>query len=228
MKITLPENISEITLRQFLAYEKLIERDLDVYNFNKRKINIFTGIPVNQIDNVKGVDAERILNQIDTALNTDSEFVNRFTMHGIEFGFIPNLDKMTLGEYADLSKHGVEKESLHNLMAVLFRPIVKKEIVKQNIFKRMFYKSKNVKEQIKYDILSYNGSEEYAEFMKDMPLHVVNGALVFFYNLANELQEATRKYLSEELLKDQKLKTISKTSVGILRLKSWLRTTFSK
>lgn len=226
MKITLPENISEITLRQFLKYEELQARDLDAYNFNKRKINIFTGIPVSQVDNIRGVDAERILNQIDTALNTDAEFVNRFTMHGIEFGFIPNLDKMTLGEYADLSKHGVDKDSLHNLMAVLFRPIVRKELVRQNIFNRIFLKNKNNKAEVKYDILSYNGTEEYAEFMKDMPLSVVNGALVFFYNLANELQEATQNYLTEELQKDQKLKTISKISVGIHRLKSWLKTTF--
>lgn len=209
MEIILPENISEITLRQFLAYEKLQERDLDVYNFNKRKINIFTGIPIKDIDNIRGVQAEKILNQIDAALNTDSEFCPTFTMHGIEFGFIPNMDKMTLGEYADLSKYGTDKESLHNLMAILFRPI----------------KDKN---KDKYRILSYNGTEEYAEMMKDMPLHVVNGALVFFYNLANELQEATLNYLTEELRKDLKPKTISKTLVGIRRLKSWLKMTFSK
>lgn len=209
MEIVLPENISEITLRQFLKYEDLISRDLDIYNFNKRKINIFTGIPINQIDNIRGVDAERILQQIDIALNTEVEFQNRFTMHGIEFGFIPNLDKMTLGEYADLSKHGVEKESLHNLMAVLFRPIVNK--------------SKD-----KYEIMSYNGSDQYCEMMKDMPLNIVNGALVFFWNLANELQEATQKYLNEELRKEMQQKTTLKNSGGILRLKNWLRMTYLK
>ncbi len=209
MKIVLPENISEITLREFLKYEDLLNRDLDVYNFNKRKIEIFTNIPFKDIDNVKGIDAERILNQIDTALNTEVDFVNTFTMHDIEFGFIPNLDKMTIGEYADLSKHGVDKNSLHNLMAVLFRPVIKR-----------------IGE--KYEIVSYNGSEEYAEMMKDMPLNVVNGALVFFYNLANELQEATQKYLSEELRKEMKPKTTLKSLVGIRQLKNWLKTIFSK
>lgn len=209
MQIVLPENISEITLRQFLRYEELQGRDLDDYNFNKRKIEIFTNIPFKQIDNVRGVDAERILNQIDKALNTDVEFVNRFEMKGIEFGFIPNLDKMTLGEYADLSKHGVDKESLHNLMAILFRPVIKT--------------SKD-----RYEIMAYNGSEEYAEMMKDIPLNIVNGALVFFYNLANELQEATQKFLSEELQRATQPKTILKSLVGTRRLKNLLRMTFLK
>ena len=207
MEIILPENIGEITLRQFLKYEDLITRDLDIYNFNKRKIEIFTKIPFKQIDNIRGVDAERILKQIDTALTTDVEFNNKFEMHNIEFGFIPNLDKMSLGEYADLSKHGVDKNSLHNLMAILFRPIVNKS-------------------NDRYEVMSYNGTEEYAEMMKDMPLNIVNGALVFFYNLANELQEATQKYLSEELLREMKPKTISKSLAGFHRLRSWLKTIF--
>lgn len=207
--LVLPEDISEITLRQFLKYEDLLNRDLDEYNFNKRKIEIFAKIPFQQIDNVKGVDAERILKQIDVALSTEAEFKPTFKMGDIEFGFIPNLDKMTLGEYADLSKHGVDKSSLHNLMAVLFRPVVNRQ-------------------KDKYEIMSYNGSEEYAEMMKEMPLNVVNGALVFFYNLANELQEATQRFLSEELQRELMLKTTSRNSAGILRLKSWLKTIFSK
>lgn len=205
MEIVLPENISEITLRQFLKYEDLQSRDLDSYNFNKRKIEIFTKIPFQQIGNIKAVDADRILNQIDIALSTEAEFVNTFTMHNIEFGFIPNLDKMTLGEYADLSKHGVDKSSLHNLMAVLFRPVVNRR-------------------GDKYEIMSYNGSDEYAEMMKDMPLNVVNGSLVFFYNLANELQEATQRFLSEELQKEPHPKTILKSLVGTRRLKNLLKT----
>jgi len=209
MKITLPENISEITLGQFMRYEDLINRNLDDYNFNKRKVEIFAKIPFHYIDNVKQVDFERILNQIDVALSVDAEFKPRFIMHDIEFGFIPNLDKMTLAEYVDLTKHGVEKESLHNLMAVLFRPIINKE-------------------GDKYSVMTYEGTEEYADMMKDMPLNVVNGALVFFYNLANELQEATQRYLSEELRKDMQPKTTSKILDGIRQLKCWLKITFRK
>jgi len=209
MKITLPENIGEITLNQFLKYEELLERDLDSLNFNKRKISIFTGIPFNQVQHIKAVDAERILNQVDKALGTEAVFQNTFTMGDLEFGFIPDFDKITLDEYADLTTYGVDKSTLHNLMSVLFRPIVNKN-------------------GERYEIMGYEGTEQYAEMMKEMPLNIVNGALVFFWNLANELQEATQRYLSEELVRDMKPKTTSRISDGTQRLRNWLKMTSLK
>lgn len=206
-EINLPENISEITLGQFLRYEELVNRDIDVYNFNKRKVEIFTNIPFKQVDSVKNVDIDRILNQIDTALATEAKFLPTFEFNGVKYGFIPNLDKITLAEYADLTKHGVSKDSLHNLMAILFRPIINE---KGNC----------------YDIMPYDGTEERAEYMKGMPLNCVNGALVFFYNLANELQKATQRYLEEELQKELQQKTISKSLAGTLLSRSWLGITY--
>jgi len=206
MKVTLPENISEITLSQFAKYTELCERDIDDLNFRKRKISIFTKIPFNKIGSIRSEDAERLLNLIDKALATEVEFKPTFMLGDIEFGFIPNLDKITLTEYAMLTTYGVDKDKLHNLMAVLFRPIVNKE-------------------GDKYEIMAYTDDEQYAEMMKEMPLNIVNGALVFFWNLANELQQATQKYLTEELVRDMKPKTISRISDGIQRLRSWLKTT---
>lgn len=209
MEITLPENISEITLGQFIKYEELVERNLDDQNFNRRKIHLFTGIPFKDTANLRQTDYDLILQQIDTALTTDAEFTNSFTIHGIEFGFIPDLDKITIGEFADLSQHGLSSESLHRLMAVLFRPIVKR--MGSN-----------------YEIMPYSGTDQYAELMKDMPLNCVNGALLFFYRLANELQTATQRSLTEELLKANPRPNTSRTLAGIRRLKGWLITTFSK
>ena len=39
-----------------------------------------------------------------------------FFIKDVEFGFIPNLDKITGAEYFDLSKYGQDNETLHNLM----------------------------------------------------------------------------------------------------------------
>lgn len=205
-KISIPENISEITLRQFLAYEDKKSMDMDSVMFNRHKIRIFTGIPFKDTGIMNSADFNRLSDQIDAALSAEAEFTPLFNMHDIEFGFIPNLDKITIGEYGDLSLYGVENETLHNLMAVLFRPVIKKD-------------------GDKYEIMPYNGSEEYAEMMKDMPLSCVQGALVFFWNLANELQEATQKCLTEELLKEIQPPITSRLSGGIQRLRDWLRTT---
>lgn len=209
MEITLPENISEITLRQFLRLEELNKQDIDGFIYLKRKMNIFTGIPVNKMDKIKQSDFERLNTLIDSALSKDAEFVDRFELNGINYGFIPNLDKITLGEYVDLTKYGVSHETLPELMAVLFRPIINE--VGNN-----------------YEIMPYKGTEEYKEVIKDMPLNCVNGALVFFYNLASELQTATQKYLSEELQREMQQNHSSKISDGIRQLKNLLTTTYSK
>lgn len=179
MKVNLPENISEITLNQFQRYMDLVDRDLDVMNFNKRKISIFTGIPFKNLDHITAVDFERLNLLIDTALNTNVVFAPTFKINDIEFGFIPDFENITLGEFADLEKYGENYKTLHNSMAVLFRPI------KEKANKR-------------YSIENYNGTEKYSEIMKSAPLSVVNGAVVFFLNLANELEDYTLKYLNVE------------------------------
>ncbi len=209
MEIILPENISEITLGQFIKYDELLQRDLDAQNFNRRKISLFTAIPFKNTAYLRQADYDRLLLKIDTALNTDAEFTDRFTMHGMEFGFIPDFDKITIGEFADLSQHGLGAETLHRLMAVLFRPVISNT-------------------GSSYAIMPYDGTDEYAEMMKDMPLSCVNGALVFFYSLASELQEATQRYLTEELLKEGRPPNTSAILAGIRRSKNWLRTIFSR
>ena len=70
-------------------------------------------------------------------------------------------------------------------MAVLYRPI------KQKLGAR-------------YLIEDYEGSHKYSETMKQMPLGVVMGAMVFFYNLTNALLKAIPNYLEEELEKESR------------------------
>jgi len=184
LKLTLPENISDITLSQYQRYIKLTEReDLTELGFDKRKVCIFTKIPFHDLDKVKQKDFKSINEQIDKALNQDCEFVMRFEMNGIEFGFIPNLNDITTAEFVDLSEYGTEHETIHKLMAILFRPVIKKDKLDN------------------YDIETYNGTDEYKEIMKDMPMHIVNGALVFFWTLQKALQRSTRRYTVQALKK---------------------------
>jgi len=181
MKITLPESIHDIKLSQFQKYSKLLEReDLTPEQFDKRKVEIFTGIERNNLDLISQKDYKEITEQIDSALNQTVEFTPTFFMQDVEFGFIPNLDKITAGEYRDLSLYGSDIDKMHNLMAVLFRPIKKKDVFDN------------------YSIISYEGTEKYSNIMLHMPLSIVNGAMVFFSSLANELCNYTQKYMVEE------------------------------
>ena len=212
MKIVLPENISEITLGQFQKYLKLLTRELSDIDFNKRKIAIFTKLPYRDISKVSSVDFKELLLQIDLALATKAEFTNRFTLNNIEYGFIPNLDNISIGEYADLQKYSeqlslVEDDNIETMidgfnemekiMAVLFRPIINKDRFGN------------------YKIESYTADDSRNEIMKEIPLSLVNGALVFFSNLANELYNSIQRYTTQELLKETKPLTTLQNGDGI-------------
>ena len=197
MKVLIPEHIGDVTLNQYQRYIKLTEReDLNPFEFSKRKLEIFTKIPYHSLNNVSQKDYEELLNDIDKALATEVQFKDRFSINDVDFGFIPNFDKITTGEFVDLSKYGTDIETLHNLMAILFRPIKNKDSFNN------------------YSIVNYNGTADYAEVMKQTPINIVNGALLFFCNLAKELQKSTQKYMVAELKKAQKHQATSKNGVG--------------
>ena len=185
MKITLPESIKDITLGEFQAYDILVnqleDEEITEKEFIGRKISLFSGIPYRQLNNVLTEDLEDVIVQIDKALSEESYFESRFTLGGVDFGFIDNLndlqpnsryglDDEKSGAYFDMTGYGTKVESLHQLMAILFRPIKKIDTFGN------------------YKVKKYKGTSEYAELMKSMPLNIVNGCLVFFCNLSSELE----------------------------------------
>lgn len=209
MKIILPESIADIKLYQFQKYNALLERtDLDEYQFNKRKIEIFTNFERKRLDLISQTDYEEIISQIDKALNQTVEFTPTFFIQDVEFGFIPNLDKITTGEYRDLSIYGTDVNEMHKLMAVLFRPILKKDVVGN------------------YSIIDYEGTERYANLMLSMPLSIVNGALVFFSSLANELVNYTQKYMVVEQQRESQQVITLINGGGMQRFLNYARARF--
>jgi hypothetical protein len=94
---------------------------------------------------------------------------------------------------------------MHKAMAVLYRPI--KDTLKE-----------------KYIIEDYKGSEG-AEKYKQMPLDIVMGSILFFYNLKNELLKTTLKYLNKEALMKltiQQREDLLGSGDGLIRYIDWL------
>jgi hypothetical protein len=89
----------------------------------------------------------------------------------------------------------------------------------------VLYRPVKFKKGDRYQIEDYT-AEENPELMKQMPLDVVMGALVFFYLLQEELLQTTLNYLSKEmeenLTMEQKL-TLEKNGGGISQSMDWLR-----
>ena len=113
----------------------------------------------------------------------DTKLKRIIEINGVEYGFHPDLDSISLGEYADIEqfiKNGIDKQ-LPELMSVLYRPI---KLKKNDI----------------YIIDSYDGDIRLrAEEMKQMSAEQVQSALVFFYTLGKVLSEILPLYLMERL-----------------------------
>ena len=63
-----------------------------------------------------------------------------------------------------------------------------------------------------YLIEDYEGTDKYAGIMKDSPVNVALGAVVFFYRLGNVLSDYLMDSLTNQIMEDQKLKDHLETS----------------
>jgi hypothetical protein len=204
MKLILPEHIGEITLEQFQKYNLLLEnKGYSDIEFENKKIAIFTKLDEKSCELLTQKDRKDCLDIIDNSLNHTIEFTNKFDFNGKKYGFIPNLDNISGFEFADLTTAGMDVQNLHVVMAVLFRPIIKEEKI------LWFFKTGN------YQIEPYNGTQSTEEGMKQLPLHLVNGALFFFLNLAKELRKDSLKSTEVELKKVKTLVTTLRSGGGM-------------
>jgi hypothetical protein len=113
----------------------------------------------------------------------DTTLKNIIEINGVEYGFMPDLDSISLGQYADIEtfiKNGIDK-NLPELMAVLYSPI---KLKKNDI----------------YIIEPYDGDIRLrTEEMKQMSATQVHSALVFFYHFGSVLLTTLQLSLIEVL-----------------------------
>ena len=199
VEILVPDKLSEITLGQYQKFVKLnTEENKDTPFLLEKMVEIFCSLNLQDILKIKFTSVQQIANKLNKIFEEEPEHTKTFSLNGVNYGFIPNLDDMTLGEYIDLDSNLSDWEKIHIAMAVLYRPI-------------------KVKKNNKYNIEEYTGPNN-AERMKDMPLNIAMGSMIFFYNLSNELLTTTLNFLVNEMeesmtLEQQQL--LEQNGVGI-------------
>ena len=160
-------------------------------------ISLFSDIPKKLIAEMSLKDAAVIFELI-SKIQIKGKLKKIFKIDGIEYGFLPDLDEITLGEYADIEqyiKNGYEA-NMHKIMSILFRPVTSKE-------------------GKLYSIEAYTDGRERAEkFKKKMDAEQVQQSLVFFWNLGNELVQTFPQYLERKLMEIRKEIASTKSGVG--------------
>jgi hypothetical protein len=177
VNITVPTDLSEITLRQYKHFLK-IQKGVDDEKFlNAKIIEIFCKMPLDDVMRLKFNDSEFIVKTLTEMFEQKPNLVTSFKLDKVNYGFHPQLDDLTLGEYIDLDTFIGDWENIEKAMAVLYRPVVNK-----------------LKD--KYIIEDYKVGKD--QEILDMPMDAVLSSIFFLWNLGIDLSKAMMNYLDKE------------------------------
>ena len=166
LNITIPTSLKDITLRQYKKFLKLQEKVTDERLLNAKMIEIFCGIKFEQVMLLKLSDSQEIIDLLLKIFELKPSLVSKFKLNGIEYGFHPELDDLTLGEYIDLDTFIGDWDNMEKAMNVLYRPVL-------------------VKMKDKYSIDSYVLENDV--LLLDMPMDAVMSSIFFLWNLGLDL-----------------------------------------
>ena len=175
--INVPTELNEITLKQYQKFLKVQDSKQNNTFLQTKMIEIFCNVKMQDALNIKLSDADRIASLISNMFDQKPDLVKSFWLNNVEYGFVPDLDEITLGEYIDLDTYMGEWENIQIAMNVLYRPI------KQKLGQ-------------KYLIEEYDPDKK--DRLINMPMDAVFGSIIFFYRLGIELSQTMMNYLENE------------------------------
>ena len=190
-KFTLINSWEDVTLETYaklIKYKKKSNTD-EAYTL----INSMSDIPRKFVQSLSLKDVTELLsNMANLQVLEDSGLKGIIRVGKKNYGFHPNLDEITMGEYADL-EHFIEDGYINHLpeiMAVLYRPVVSRD-------------GNN------YTIEAYDGNiEERAKLFRNMRASEVQNALVFFWDFGSESLLTLQSFLMKSKLMKKELNSM--------------------
>ena len=182
LTLEIPTSWKDVTLKQYLA----LQGDLEAYRDDEEAQSAL------MLYHLCGLDAEYVKKLSAQSYNVVRSKLNEFispetieleqfvTIGDVEYGFEPNLSKLSYGAYADITKWDTIQidKNWAKVMSILYRPVTKK-----------------IKER--YDIETYDGNIDETKWL-DVNMEVHWGALFFFVRLQMDLLKGILKSLKEE------------------------------
>jgi hypothetical protein len=164
----------EITLRKYLELQNYIGEETQENKF--AIVSVVTSCPVEELRKLSFADWTLVYNEciFHVTFHTTTENIKPLiTFEGVEYS-LPEVNDITIGEYIDLDLILQNKtdQKLHEIAAILYRPVVSK---KKGIIEVEPYDSKTAKAR--------------AESFMDLPISAIKSANAFFLHSAKSLQE---------------------------------------
>ena len=181
LSVRIPENLKEITLGQYQKYLKIQEENEDETFIAQKMIEIFCNTKLEYVMKMRWKDVNEIVTDLGHMFEEDHKLQKQFTLNGTNYGFIPNLDEISFGEFIDLDSYLGDWQEMHKAMQVLYRPV-------------------DISVRGRYNIKEYKAIID--DSMKDMPLAYAMSAVFFLLNLGKELSQVMMDYLQKGVLKE--------------------------
>jgi hypothetical protein len=186
VQINVPSTLNEIPLKHYQDFLNVQKNSSDEEFVAQKMVEIFCGIRLIEVAKIKLTSLNELIAHFTTLFSQVPKFQPTFKIGDIEFGFIPELEEISFGEYVDLDSHLQSWDNFHKAMSVLYRPI-------------------KTRKGDKYDIKDYDPSVDMQELMKFAPLDICIAASLFFWTLESDLLQATLNYLEKEIAKEKNL-----------------------
>ena len=179
INIEIPTKLSDITLGQYKRFLNIQKQTEESHFLNAKAIEIFCDIELKNVMRLKMADFDKITNKINLLFEQKPKLVQRFKIDSVEYGFHPQLDELTLGEYIDVDTFIADWENMEKAMNVLYRQIENK-----------------LKDR--YSIKEYN--VDTSNNLLAMPMDAVLSSIFFLWNLGIDLSKTILNYseLGEE------------------------------
>tara|TARA_R100000734_G_scaffold19084_1_gene17941 strand:+ start:83 stop:664 length:582 start_codon:yes stop_codon:yes gene_type:complete len=187
IQVIVPTDWKDITIAEYQRYLQLAK--------TRRKtkddeiIAMFCKVDKELIKKVKLKDKKVLVDKINKFVNSknEKELEKKIKFKGKQYGFIPNLSKITTGEFVDIEEYGKDiNANLHRIMSVLYREI-DRQVGKF------------------YSVKPYDPDELEIDKFKDLPMSTTLSAIDFFFRLGKDLLEDLNNY-SRVVMKKKEIK----------------------
>ena len=177
IKIKIPTSLKDITLRQYKKYLNIQKKVKDPRFLNAKMIEILCNVRLEDVMLLKLSDSQEITSILSKVFDAKPDLITRFKLNSVDYGFHPELDDMTLGEYIDIDTFIGDWDNMEKAMNVLYRPVI-------------------VKLKDRYNIEEYRLGTE--GVLLDMPMDAVMSSIFFLWSLGLDLAKTMTNSLETE------------------------------
>lgn len=199
MKLRLPANYSDLTLKHL----QVLETSTDPV----ARVQAVTGLTFAELRKMPHQLITKANAHIEQLMAGEISLHKRIiTLDGVEYGFVPDWEDFSVGEWIDLETYTNDFwKTAPKAMSILYRPITRKW-------------------GDKYTVADYTAKEDPKPF-EAMPAPMVAGALLFFWTTEHELLGNLKSSLLQTARAAMSLLT---SGDGIPRSTPWLGRMFSR